>query len=249
MSIVERDTGAVWECRGASKAEQEATVALWRSWGIECEVARRGRPRRSLPDWAPAAAEYYRSGASLADCSARFKVNVQRVRTALRSQGVQLRSFRTRLSRLADDEIVRRYQAGENATAIAITAKISRERVRQILTCAGIKLRSPSQVNADRREARAAEIMRLAEAGETYSDIALAVGCSSATVENVLRACGRLKKKGGPTWKTRRAIEMFDGGASLDEIVLALGYGSVASLRAMLHRHGRSEPRRKASVA
>ena len=38
MSIVERDTGRVWTCPGATRSECEATAALWRSWGIACEV-------------------------------------------------------------------------------------------------------------------------------------------------------------------------------------------------------------------
>lgn len=253
--IIDAD-GRVWICRGASREEIVATVALWRSRGIDVRMKPDDPPKssrmRKPSTWDREAAARYESGLSIQHVARQMVCGVDKVRAALRRCGVEAR--KTGPSRSSDERtksMIERYQSGATLQQIGDEHHISSERVRYLLVRAGFDPLPSGWRKIEKRRERDAEIKRLVESGETVSDIAAAFGMHADSVSKAYRRLGiePPPRVGRKKTRTKRALAMFDAGASLDEIVKGLGYKNKATVSAFLHRYGRTLERREMAKA
>lgn len=249
--IIDSD-GRVWRCPGASCEEIKATAALWRAAGIDVKVkpglasnARMAEPS----DWDREAAAMYESGRSLCHVAGQMKCSTDRVRGALRRCGMMARKKGP--AQTSDERtqiMIERYQSGATLQQIGDEHHISRERVRQLLVRAGFDPHPHGWNRVQRRIAREADVQRRVELGDTLPDIAAALGISSGSVARIYRRIGvgsPLRPGRRQTTRTKRAIEMFDAGASLEDIAASLGFKNKIAVSSTLYRYGRTLQRRE----
>jgi hypothetical protein len=88
-------------------------------------------------------------------------------------------------------EVARRYRSGETQKAIAASLGVPQKVVRRILEQLGVPLRTSCPTSGVHRQA----ILDQHAEGRTIKEISTGVGLNFATVYQVLRRAGRVKKK------------------------------------------------------
>lgn len=96
-----------------------------------------------------------------------------------------------------DAAIVEAYLAGRSLVSIGRQTGLTRERVRQIVTRAGL----PTQ-----RETRRGRIRELVAAGRTIAEIAALIGLGTSAVSVAIKRMGLKARRPKPTGRTRLAV-------------------------------------------
>lgn len=129
-----------------------------------------------------------------------------------------------------DDQIVRRYAAGETLRAIAATYGVSYQPVAAALRRRGVERRSKSDYAWQATPENRAELVRLFGEGLSVPRIARQVGTGNDTVSRVLREEGIQARYGGQN--RRFKPEQVE--------IIASEYRAGASLAELARRHGGS---------
>jgi hypothetical protein len=109
------------------------------------------------------------------------------------AQEVSVRSLRRRLTWRQIEELVARYNAGEDTPALSRAYGISRGGLRKLLLAQGVSFRKQPMTPEDARRA-----VRLYERGLTIDEVVEQVGYSFSTIRRMLHANGvTVRERGG----------------------------------------------------
>ncbi len=105
-----------------------------------------------------------------------------------------LRQKQTRLTDSQRSEVLRRYEAGESANALAVEFEIDRRTATRIIRAAGDEVRCRVEVDVD-------VARELHEAGHSLVAVGEQQGVSAGTIRNLLRRAGvRTRAVGTNQW-------------------------------------------------
>ncbi|WP_308170254.1 GntR family transcriptional regulator, partial [Acrocarpospora catenulata] len=127
---------------------------------------------------------------------------------------------------ISDEELVRRYQAGESYIAIAESVDTNPQRIRSRLVAAGVEIRS-----AGRRRVPVVadpDVVRRYEAGESMRAIAGSLGVDKLTVRSRLVSAGvRIRRRSaagtGLGVSAEEVVRRYEAGESMRAIAGSLG--------------------------
>lgn len=198
----------------------------------------------------PAMASDYRAGMTYREVAAKYGGSDVAARRALHAFGVparttvQTRALREGRGVIGDEaELVRMYRNGWKIAPLARHFKVKNQRVSEVLRRHGVHVRPRGQYHeafdtVAKCEALAAQYRQV----QSMNWLAVEHGVSVPTIASALQRAGEKINQPGraPIWTAEmveRAIFLFEGGLSLDEIADELGTGYRA-VRARLREAG-----------
>lgn len=191
-----------------------------------------------------AIADAYERGASLLECGTRFGCSPSAVRTSLHRAGVATRPKGPRPNSKRDaraDAFAAQREAGATLEEIAASAKITRERVRQILTKAGVSTSSKDRPLTPEQRALVERYIRGSESLGLSASLA---GVSAPTFRNWVLRCGyspRTLKRPMQQRLDDKASEvarLYSQGQKVAEIAVAVGLPHPEAVYRLLGRAG-----------
>ena len=191
--------------------------------------------------------QQYLAGSSFRQVAESFGVSASNVRDALRRQGVKSRSISEAtksLSNSQEQEICRRYIAGESGPKLGQAFGVNGCTIMETLKRNGLEARSAREAKGGLTDAQDAELCRRYKVGESTGQLAASFDVSQTSVKNILKRHGvkarsAREARGGLTDAQEAELcSRYEAGETTIRLAAAFGIGSTSTISAILKRKG-----------